>query len=129
MKIEVLNCPNCGAAVFIDSAQCRFCTSRLKTMAYPYSPLNEEELTSRLPLMENETAAVAEQIKNVHLVYDLVYNPFETRFLREAQSVGVPTIGGLAMLVAQGAAQFDIWTGKNAPLKEMSQIALHKLQS
>lgn len=51
MKIEVLNCPNCGAAVSIDSAQCRFCTSRLKTMPYPYSPLNEEELTSRLTLM------------------------------------------------------------------------------
>ncbi|MDQ3747500.1 MAG: hypothetical protein M3367_00580 [Acidobacteriota bacterium] len=31
------------------------------------------------------------------------------------------------MLVAQGAAQFEIWTGKNAPLKEMSQIALRKL--
>ncbi len=76
---------------------------------------------------ENETPAAAEQIKNVRLVYDLVYNPFETRFLREAQSVGVPTIGGLAMLVAQGAAQFEIWTGKNAPLKEMSQIALRKL--
>ncbi|MBA3784192.1 MAG: hypothetical protein H0X15_01420 [Acidobacteria bacterium] len=79
--------------------------------------------------LENETPAVAEQIKNVHLVYDLVYNPFETRFLREAKSVGIPTVGGLAMLVAQGAAQFGIWTGKNAPLKEMSQIALHKLQS
>ncbi len=77
--------------------------------------------------LENETPAVAEQIKNVRLVYDLVYNPFETRFLREAKSVGVPTVGGLAMLVAQGAAQFEIWTGKDAPLKEMSQIALRKL--
>ncbi len=77
--------------------------------------------------LENETPAVAEQIKNVHLVYDLIYNPFETRFLREAKSVGVPTIGGLAMLVAQGAAQFEIWTGKDAPLKEMSQIALRKI--
>ncbi len=79
--------------------------------------------------LENETPTVAEQIKDVHLVYDLVYNPFETRFLREAKSVGVPTVGGLAMLVAQGAAQFEIWTGKNAPLKEMSRIALRKLQS
>jgi shikimate dehydrogenase len=78
---------------------------------------------------ENQTAvAVAEQIKNLHLVYDLVYNPFETRFLREAKSVGVPTIGGLAMLVAQGAAQFKIWTGKDAPIKQMSAAALRKLQ-
>ncbi len=79
--------------------------------------------------LENKTPVVADQIKNVHLVYDLIYNPFETRFLREAKSVGVPTVGGLAMLVAQGAAQFEIWTEKNAALKEMSQIALRKLQS
>ncbi len=77
---------------------------------------------------ENESPIVGEQIKNIHLAYDLVYNPFETRFLREAKSVGVPTIGGLAMLVAQGAAQFKIWTGKDAPIKEMSAAALRKLQ-
>ncbi len=35
MKIEALNCPNCGAAVSSDAAQCRFCNSRLKTMACP----------------------------------------------------------------------------------------------
>ena len=77
---------------------------------------------------ENESPIVGEQIKNIHLAYDLVYNPFETRFLREAKNVGVPTVGGLAMLVAQGAAQFKIWTGKDAPIKEMSAAALRKLQ-
>jgi 3-dehydroquinate dehydratase/shikimate dehydrogenase len=76
---------------------------------------------------ENETPLLAAQIKNVKLVYDLVYNPFETRLLKEAKSVGVPTIGGLAMLAAQGAAQFKIWTGKDAPMKEMSRVALRKL--
>jgi Zn-finger nucleic acid-binding protein len=35
MKIEALNCPNCGAAVSNASVQCRFCNSRLKTMACP----------------------------------------------------------------------------------------------
>ena len=35
MKIEALNCPNCGAAVSSDSAECRFCGSRLKTVACP----------------------------------------------------------------------------------------------
>src|ERR1700733_34 len=33
MQIEALNCPNCGAGVFSDSAQCQFCKTRLKTMA------------------------------------------------------------------------------------------------
>ncbi len=77
--------------------------------------------------LENETPAVAEQIRRVKLVYDLVYNPFETRFLKEAKSVFVPTIGGMAMLVAQAVKQFEIWTGKDAPMKEMSATVLKRL--
>jgi 3-dehydroquinate dehydratase/shikimate dehydrogenase len=77
---------------------------------------------------QNETPAIAEQIKKVHLVYDLIYNPFETRFLCEAKSVGVPTIGGLAMLIAQAMAQFKLWTTLDAPMKEMSRAALRRLQ-
>ncbi len=78
---------------------------------------------------ENETPALAEQIKDIHLVYDLVYNPFETRFLHEAKSVDVPTIGGLAMLIAQAMEQQKIWTGKDAPMKEMSRAALKRLST
>jgi len=78
--------------------------------------------------LENETPVIARQIKTIHLAYDLVYNPFETRFLREAKSAGVPTIGGLAMLISQAMAQFKIWTALDAPMKEMSRAALNKLQ-
>jgi 3-dehydroquinate dehydratase/shikimate dehydrogenase len=45
------------------------------------------------------------------LVYDLVYNPTETRLLHEARQAGLETLGGLDMLVAQAAAQFTYWTG------------------
>jgi 3-dehydroquinate dehydratase/shikimate dehydrogenase len=76
---------------------------------------------------ENETPAVAAQIEDVKLVYDLIYNPFETRLIKEAKSVFVPSIGGLAMLVAQAMAQQKIWTGIDAPMKEMSAVALRKL--
>jgi 3-dehydroquinate dehydratase/shikimate dehydrogenase len=44
------------------------------------------------------------------LVYDLVYNPVETRLLREARAAGCQTIGGLDMLVAQAELQFEWWT-------------------
>ena len=70
--------------------------------------------------MENETIATAEQLENVKLVYDLVYNPGETSLLQEARKVNVKTIGGLEMLVAQGAKQFEIWTSMGAPLEEMN---------
>lgn len=77
--------------------------------------------------LEGETPVVALQIENVKLVYDLVYNPFETQLIKEANKANVPTIGGMAMLVAQGMRQFKIWTELDAPMKEMSQAALRKL--
>jgi 3-dehydroquinate dehydratase/shikimate dehydrogenase len=75
----------------------------------------------------NETPAVAAQIENVKLVYDLIYNPFETKFIKEAKKAFVPALGGLSMLVAQAAAQQKIWTSLDAPIKEMSAAALQRL--
>jgi 3-dehydroquinate dehydratase / shikimate dehydrogenase len=46
------------------------------------------------------------------LVYDLVYNPRETRLLRESAAAGLETLGGLEMLVAQAQRQFLLWTGR-----------------
>lgn len=52
-------------------------------------------------------------------VYDLVYRPRETRFLREARAAGARTIAGLDMLVYQGAEAFTLWTGLAAPVDVM----------
>jgi shikimate dehydrogenase len=57
------------------------------------------------------------------LVYDLVYNPIETQLLKEARKAGADTLGGLAMLVYQGAAAFELWTGEAAPVDIMMQAA------
>ncbi|CAN5350127.1 shikimate dehydrogenase [soil metagenome] len=77
---------------------------------------------------EGETPIFAEQLKGLHLVYDLVYIPFQTRLMTEADTAEVPKIGGFAMLVAQAMEQQKIWTGFDAPMKEMSQAALKRLQ-
>lgn len=53
------------------------------------------------------------------VVYDLVYNPYQTALLREAASRGCQTISGLGMLVYQGAAAFSLWTGMSAPVEIM----------
>jgi len=53
------------------------------------------------------------------LVYDLVYAPRETRLLRHAASCGARTLGGLDMLIEQGARSFSLWTGCEAPIDVM----------
>lgn len=52
-------------------------------------------------------------------VYDLVYNPRETTFIRQAQAAGLPTANGLGMLVHQGARAFELWTGHKPNIQLM----------
>lgn len=63
----------------------------------------------------------------VRVVFDMVYYPVETRFLAEARGRGLIGIGGLEMLVDQGARQFEIWTGKSAPRALMEQAVRQAL--
>ncbi len=77
---------------------------------------------------ENEVPATAFQLRGAQLVYDLVYNPTETKFLRGAHEAGCKALGGLAMLVAQAAEQFNLWTGAPPPDGVMYQTALKRLK-
>jgi shikimate dehydrogenase len=72
---------------------------------------------------EDRSPIPAELIRPEMLVYDLVYRPTDTRLLRDAKARGARTIGGLPMLVYQGAASFKIWTGKDAPIDVMMGAA------
>jgi shikimate dehydrogenase len=58
-------------------------------------------------------------IHSGQLVYDLLYNPPQTKLLAEAQANGAKTQNGINMLIYQGALSFEIWTGKKAPLEVM----------
>jgi 3-dehydroquinate dehydratase / shikimate dehydrogenase len=73
---------------------------------------------------QDDTPALATQLRGARLAYDLVYNPLETRFLSEARHAGCDTIGGLSMLLAQAAEQFHLWTDKTAPIALMREAAL-----
>ncbi len=54
-------------------------------------------------------------------VYDIIFNPRETAFLRGAKSRGCSTANGLGMLLYQGAVAFELWTGIQAPVEVMHQ--------
>ncbi len=72
---------------------------------------------------EDEAPATAEQLGGVRLAYDLVYNPVETRFLREARAAGCETLSGLEMLIAQAVEQFKLWTGQDPNVEIMRAAA------
>jgi len=81
---------------------------------------------------ESRTAASASQLRGARLAYDLVYNPIETQFLREAREAGCEILGGLSMLIAQAVGQFKIWTGRDAPdgvMREAAERGLRSLDS
>ena len=62
------------------------------------------------------------------VVFDMVYDPLETQFLRDAQAAGATVINGLEMLIAQAVVQFEVWTGRDAPMQEMKSAALFLAQ-
>ena len=61
-------------------------------------------------------------------VMDIVYNPLETKLAKDAQTAGAKVVSGVEMLIYQGAASFEIWTGKSAPVEVMRKAALNHLQ-
>jgi 3-dehydroquinate dehydratase / shikimate dehydrogenase len=76
--------------------------------------------TRDTPLQEKEI--------NARYVFDMVYDPAETRLLKLAKERGAQIIPGIEMFVHQAARQFEIWTGKPAPWDEMLRVVLLALQ-
>jgi shikimate 5-dehydrogenase len=68
----------------------------------------------------DETLVPARAHRAGSVVFDMVYDPVETRLLREARAAGCTVVDGREMLVAQAAAQFETWTGVEAPVGVMS---------
>ncbi len=76
--------------------------------------------TRETPLQEHEI--------NARYVFDMIYDPAETRLLKLARERGAQVIPGIEMFVQQAARQFEIWTGKPAPGDEMLRTVLLALQ-
>ena len=66
-------------------------------------------------------------LKKGMIVFDSVYNPMETRLIKEAKEAGCIAISGVELFINQAAAQFELWTGKPAPIDEMREVVIEKL--
>jgi shikimate dehydrogenase len=69
-----------------------------------------------------------EMLHKEMLVYDLIYNPPQTKLLKLAQKIGAKTSNGLGMLLYQGMRSFEIWTKKTAPKKIMQEALLKAIK-
>ena len=72
----------------------------------------------------NQSVIAPEWLKPNLAVMDIVYNPIETKLAKDAKSAGAKVVSGVEMLIYQGAASFEIWTGKSAPVEVMRKAAL-----
>jgi shikimate dehydrogenase len=76
---------------------------------------------------EEESPVPFDAIRSNTLVYDLVYVPAETPLIKAAKAAGARVIGGLPMLIYQGAASLQLWTGREAPVDIMFRAAREAL--
>jgi shikimate dehydrogenase len=76
----------------------------------------------------DETPVPIELLRSNLSVMDIVYNPLETKLARDAKALGAKVVSGVEMLIYQGAASFEIWTGKSAPVEVMRKAVLTHLQ-
>ncbi|MBV9670402.1 MAG: shikimate dehydrogenase, partial [Acidobacteriales bacterium] len=72
--------------------------------------------------MEGKSILIDPKELNAKYLFEMVYNPAETPLVQAARAKGVHIILGSEMFVHQGARQFEIWTGKPAPVEEMHRI-------
>jgi shikimate dehydrogenase len=114
-----------GAEVIISNRTAESGKALADLLGCAFVPLEEVTSVSADVLINTTSVGMDPNIEGIvvppsllsgfSVVMDIVYAPLETRLLREAKAAGCQTIDGLAMLLYQGVAQFEIWTGKEAP--------------
>ncbi len=83
------------------------------------TPVGMHPAADRSPLSAREL--------NCRLVFDLIYRPRVTKLMQLAALRGIETVSGVEMFVAQGTAQWEIWTGERAPSEAMRRAVLRAL--
>lgn len=100
----------------------------------PWHPL-QDVATLRAQILVNTTSVgmtpqdglspiAGKLLSRYAVVMDIVYAPLQTRLLAEAEQQGCRVINGLEMLLHQGVAQFELWTGRDAPVEVMRKALL-----
>ncbi|MCC7197358.1 shikimate dehydrogenase [Candidatus Peregrinibacteria bacterium] len=95
-------------------------------MKYPADILINTTSVGMSPNVD-ETLVPLEYFHSGMTVFDVVYTPLETRLVREANAADCVIVAGYKMLLFQAEKQFELWFGKQAPLKQMEESLLKAL--
>jgi len=72
--------------------------------------------------MNGKLSPLSDKELNARILFEMVYTPAETKLVKMARAKGLQVITGAEMFVQQGARQFEIWTGKPAPVDDMYRV-------
>jgi len=136
-ELTILNRSAKKAESFAETLERKFSP---KVVGGKLSPVAIEENLSNSDVLINATSAgmkpssnqslVAQQwLRSGLVVMDIVYDPVETKLAKDAKAAGAGVISGVEMLIYQGAASFEIWTGRTAPIEVMRKAALNTLSN
>ncbi|HEX8924310.1 MAG TPA: shikimate dehydrogenase [Terriglobales bacterium] len=134
-RAAVFGCKARGAEVFITNRTSATAVALARKAEVTYIK-RQDVAKSQFDVIINATPVgmgsskhtpLEEKELNARYIFDLVYNPVETRLLKMAKAKGLHTISGVEMFVHQAARQFEIWTGKPAPVEGMRQVVMRKL--
>ena len=137
-ELSILNRTMEPAVELANSLKQAFSNSKI--IVYKFSELALKANAAAADLLINATSVgmhpdadqtLVEQqwLKSNSTIMDIVYNPIETKLSKNAKAAGAKVISGVEMLIGQGAASFEIWTGHQAPIPVMKKAALNYLQS
>jgi shikimate dehydrogenase len=71
------------------------------------------------PEVDDAPTTIPESFTRDQIVFDFIYTPLQTKFLKLAASQGAITVNGLRMLVEQGSKSFELWTGQKMPIEQV----------
>ncbi|CAG0909961.1 unnamed protein product [Cyprideis torosa] len=120
-----------GAQVVLCSRTAKRGRALAEELGCPWLPLHEADQLQGEVLVNATSVGMSplqekipvrkEMVARFKVVMDIIYTPSPTILLKEAKAAGCTVIGGLEMLLYQGVAQFELWTGREAPVALMRQ--------
>jgi shikimate dehydrogenase len=80
------------------------------------------------PDVDDTITDIEDSFNEEQVVFDLIYNPTKTKFLKIAEMQGAIVVGGLKMLISQAAKSFELWTAAEMPIEIISDSLQHYIK-